>query len=170
MYCPTGYPAVVCRIAYRLRRGIGRYMDVQDLIQAGMLGWTTAERRYDATKGASLSTYAGQRALGAMIDEIRTTAWFGRRPGGKTMDTIEHYDEAEGDLGSVDRDMEQVAFCTLLAPMLDKLPALQRDTMRKLFADDLKIHEVAAAEGVTDSAIWLRRRDALETIRRRCGL
>jgi RNA polymerase sigma factor for flagellar operon FliA len=57
---------------------MGRLPDsvqVDDLIQAGMIGLLEAARKYDGGKGASFETYAGIRIRGAMLDEIRKGDW-----------------------------------------------------------------------------------------------
>jgi RNA polymerase sigma factor (sigma-70 family) len=46
-------------------------VQVEDLIQAGMIGLLEVSTKYDASKGASFETYAGIRIRGAMLDEVR---------------------------------------------------------------------------------------------------
>lgn len=53
-------------------------MDVDDLIQAGMIGLLDAVSRYEEVHGAQFETYAMQRIRGAMIDELRSTDWLPR--------------------------------------------------------------------------------------------
>ncbi len=50
-------------------------MDVNDLTQAGRVGLLEAAGNYDASRGASLETYAGSRIRGAMLDDIRKHDW-----------------------------------------------------------------------------------------------
>ncbi len=66
---------LVKRIAYHLLNRLPDSVQVEDLIQAGMLGLLEAVKQYDATQGASFDTYAGIRIRGAMIDEIRRSDW-----------------------------------------------------------------------------------------------
>ncbi len=66
---------LVKRIAYHLLNRLPDSVQVDDLIQAGMLGLLEAIKQYDATQGASFETYAGIRIRGAMIDEIRRSDW-----------------------------------------------------------------------------------------------
>jgi RNA polymerase sigma factor FliA len=87
--CPTGIgPAdvsqeelvlrhadLVKRIAYHLVSRLPPNIDVDDLIQEGMLGLMDAARNYTASKGASFETYAGIRIRGAMLDEVRKSDW-----------------------------------------------------------------------------------------------
>ena len=62
---------LVKRIAYHLLNKLPDSVQVDDLIQAGMLGLLEAIKNYDATQGASFDTYAGIRIRGAMLDEVR---------------------------------------------------------------------------------------------------
>lgn len=50
-------------------------VQVEDLIQAGMLGLLEAARKFDHGKGASFETYAGIRIRGAMLDDVRKGVW-----------------------------------------------------------------------------------------------
>ncbi|MDP2901703.1 MAG: RNA polymerase sigma factor FliA [Methylovulum sp.] len=66
---------LVKRIAYHLLNRLPDSVQIDDLIQAGMLGLLEAIKQYDATQGASFETYAGIRIRGSMIDEIRRSDW-----------------------------------------------------------------------------------------------
>jgi len=66
---------LVKRIAYHLLNRLPDSVQVDDLIQAGMLGLLEAIRNYDASQGASFDTYAGIRIRGSMLDEVRRSDW-----------------------------------------------------------------------------------------------
>ncbi|TAN70664.1 MAG: RNA polymerase sigma factor FliA [Methylobacter sp.] len=66
---------LVKRIAYHLLSRLPDSVQVDDLIQAGMLGLLEAIKNYDASQGASFDTYAGIRIRGAMLDEVRRSDW-----------------------------------------------------------------------------------------------
>jgi RNA polymerase sigma factor for flagellar operon FliA len=53
-------------------------VEVDDLIQAGMMGLLDAVNRYEETHGAQFETYAVQRIRGAMLDELRSSDWLPR--------------------------------------------------------------------------------------------
>lgn len=65
----------VKRIAYHLLSRLPASVQVDDLIQAGMLGLLEAARRYDSVQGTSFATFAEPRIRGAMLDEIRKGDW-----------------------------------------------------------------------------------------------
>jgi len=69
------HATLVKRIAYHLIARLPHTVDVDDLIQAGMIGLLDAAQNYNASQGASFETYAGIRIRGAMLDEIRRNDW-----------------------------------------------------------------------------------------------
>lgn len=66
---------LVKRIAYHLISKLPDTVQIDDLIQAGILGLLEALKHYDVSQGASFDTYAGIRIRGAMIDEVRRHDW-----------------------------------------------------------------------------------------------
>ena len=66
---------LVKRIAYHLVSRMPPNVEVDDLIQAGMIGLLDAARHYTASKGANFETYAGIRIRGAMLDDVRKSDW-----------------------------------------------------------------------------------------------
>lgn len=87
---------LVKRIAYHLLGRMPASVQVEDLIQAGVIGLLEAARNYDAGQGASFETYAGIRIRGAMLDEVRRTDWTPRsvhrnaRRVSEAVRTVEH--------------------------------------------------------------------------------
>jgi RNA polymerase sigma factor for flagellar operon FliA len=69
------YASLVKRIAYHMMMRMPASVQVDDLIQAGMIGLIEASQKYDASKGASFETYAGIRIRGAIVDEMRRGDW-----------------------------------------------------------------------------------------------
>jgi RNA polymerase sigma factor for flagellar operon FliA len=66
---------LVKRIAYHLAGRLPPSVDVDDLIQAGMVGLMEAASNWSMNRGASFETYAGIRIRGAMIDALRKLDW-----------------------------------------------------------------------------------------------
>ncbi len=66
---------LVKRIAHHLAARLPSTVDVDDLMQAGMLGLLEASGNFDPDRGASFETYAGIRIRGAMLDDIRKNDW-----------------------------------------------------------------------------------------------
>ena len=66
---------LVKRIAYHLCARLPASVEVDDLIQAGMLGLLEAAAHYTDGKGATFETFAGIRIRGSMIDALRKLDW-----------------------------------------------------------------------------------------------
>ena len=69
---------LVRRIAHHVAARLPASVEIDDLVQAGMIGLIEAARHYDASQGAAFETYASIRIRGAMIDEIRRGDWMPR--------------------------------------------------------------------------------------------
>ncbi len=69
------HTVLVKRIAYHLLARLPASVQVEDLIQSGMIGLFEAASNFDGSKGASFETFAGIRIRGAMLDEIRKGDW-----------------------------------------------------------------------------------------------
>jgi RNA polymerase sigma factor for flagellar operon FliA len=69
---------LVKRLAHQMRAKLPPSVEVDDLIQAGMIGLLDAVNRYEETHGAQFETYAVQRIRGAMLDELRGSDWLPR--------------------------------------------------------------------------------------------
>ncbi|MBT2774521.1 RNA polymerase sigma factor FliA [Halomonas sp. ISL-60] len=74
----TQYMPLVRRQALTLQVRLPASIELDDLIQAGMVGLLEALGRFDATQGATFATFASQRIRGAMVDELRTRDWLPR--------------------------------------------------------------------------------------------
>src|SRR6476659_4138558 len=69
---------LVKRLAHHMKAKLPPSVEVDDLIQAGMIGLLDAISRYEETHGAQFETYAVQRIRGAMLDELRSSDWLPR--------------------------------------------------------------------------------------------
>ena len=74
----TQYAPLVRRLALQLMAKLPASVELEDLIQAGMLGLLDAANRYQETQGEQFETYASQRIRGAMLDELRELDWASR--------------------------------------------------------------------------------------------
>lgn len=69
---------LVKRIAYYFMARLPSNVQVDDLIQAGLMGLLDAVSHFDNTQGARFETYAVQRIRGSMLDELRQADWLPR--------------------------------------------------------------------------------------------
>ncbi len=72
------YAPLVKRIAYHMMARLPASVEVDDLIQVGLIGLMDAVSRFDGTQGAQFESYATQRIRGAMLDELREADWLPR--------------------------------------------------------------------------------------------
>jgi len=66
---------LVKRIAYHLAGRLPPQVEVDDLMQAGMIGLLEAAQNFSTGRGASFETFAGIRIRGAMLDALRKLDW-----------------------------------------------------------------------------------------------
>ncbi|MBP9227155.1 MAG: RNA polymerase sigma factor FliA [Sulfuritalea sp.] len=74
----TQYAPLVKRMAFLLMAKLPASVDVDDLIQNGMIGLLDALDRFEEGLGAQFETYAVQRIRGAMLDGLRENDWLPR--------------------------------------------------------------------------------------------
>ena len=72
------FAPLVKRIAYHLMARLPSSVQVDDLVQNGMIGLLDAIDRFEAGMGAQFETYAAQRVRGAMLDGLRENDWLPR--------------------------------------------------------------------------------------------
>lgn len=143
------YAPLVKRIAYHLLARLPASVQVEDLIQAGMIGLLEVSTKYDSTKGASFETYAGIRIRGAMLDEVRKGDWAPRSVHRNTRMVSDAIRAVEARTGRDAKDHEVAAE---LKMSLDEYYGILNDTLgSRLFSfDDLLQegeHEGAHDEG-----------------------
>ena len=88
MYTATGtidtqqriaqYAPLVRRMAHYLAAKLPPSVEIDDIVQAGMMGLMDAAARYQDGQGAQFETFASQRIRGAMLDELRQNDWLPR--------------------------------------------------------------------------------------------
>ncbi|HEX4883716.1 MAG TPA: RNA polymerase sigma factor FliA [Casimicrobiaceae bacterium] len=88
MYTATGtldvsqriadYAPLVRRMAHHLAAKLPASVEIDDIIQAGMIGLMDAASRFEEAQGFQFETFASQRIRGAMLDELRQNDWLPR--------------------------------------------------------------------------------------------
>jgi len=88
MYTANGRPdtntllkqhsGLVRRLAHQMIAKLPANVEIDDLIQGGMMGLHDALGRFDAGQGVQFETFATQRIRGAMLDELRGNDWMSR--------------------------------------------------------------------------------------------
>lgn len=67
----TSYLPLVSAIARTMSRGLPSCVEIDDLVNDGVIGLIAAARRYDPGRGVEFSAYAGHRIRGAILDGLR---------------------------------------------------------------------------------------------------
>ncbi len=142
---------LVKRIAYHLMSRLPSSIQIEDLIQAGMIGLLEASRNYDETQGASFETYAGIRIRGAMLDEIRKNDWAPRSVHRKARMVAEAVREIENAHGRDARDHE---IAESLGMNLEEYYTILQEANghRVLSMEDIGTGEESFIDSVSDNA------------------
>ena len=69
---------LVKRVALHLKARIPAFMELDELVQVGMIGLLEASRAFDPTKGIEFENFAHSRVRGAMLDEVRRLSFLPR--------------------------------------------------------------------------------------------
>ncbi|WP_180124715.1 RNA polymerase sigma factor FliA [Rhodoferax sp. BLA1] len=72
------YQPLVRKLAHHMMAKLPANVQVDDLIQVGLIGLSEALTRFEATQGVQFETFATQRIRGAMLDELRENDWVSR--------------------------------------------------------------------------------------------
>ena len=77
-YYLSRYAPLVKRIAHHMMAKLPASVEIDDVIQTGMIGLLDAVNRYEDSHGAQFETYAAQRIRGAILDGLRQMDWLPR--------------------------------------------------------------------------------------------
>jgi RNA polymerase sigma factor for flagellar operon FliA len=138
------YATLVKRIAHHMMMRMPASVQVDDLIQAGMVGLIEAAQKYDASRGASFETYAGIRIRGSIVDEMRRGDWVPRSVHRNARRVSDAISTVEGRMG---RDANDQEIAQELGVELNDYHAMLSDTAssrlfsyEESFGDDDKSH------------------------------
>lgn len=133
--------ALVKRIAYHLAAKLPSTFEIEDLMQSGMIGLLEAASKFDSSRGASFSTYAGIRIRGAMLDEVRKRDWTPRSVYQKHRLVLDAVREIETEMG---RPAEAQEVATRIGLSMDEYHDILRDASAcQLFSLDETLDESA---------------------------
>jgi RNA polymerase sigma factor for flagellar operon FliA len=100
------YLPLVKKIALRLTARLPAEIELDDLLQVGLMALLAARDSYDAQQGATFATYAGIRIKGAMLDEVRAHDWLPRSVQSKLRKVAEAIERVDARLGRPAQDAE----------------------------------------------------------------
>lgn len=137
------YAPLVKRIALHLKARLPASVELDDLIQSGMIGLMDAVAHFEDGHGASFETYATIRIRGSMLDEMRSNDWAPRSVHQNSRLISEAISKLSHKLGHQPKDLEIAAELNI---SVDKYHQMLADTANSqiIGIEDL---------GVTDDVI-----------------
>ncbi|HBH7060443.1 TPA: RNA polymerase sigma factor FliA [Enterobacter cloacae] len=93
------YHYLVRQEALRLHKRLPASVELDDLIQAGSIGFLSAVESFDPKKGVTLSAWITQRVKWALLDELRESDWVPRRVRTHTREIVAIIQQIEQEKG-----------------------------------------------------------------------
>ncbi|UVW35140.1 RNA polymerase sigma factor FliA [SAR92 clade bacterium H455] len=104
------YIGLVKRVALHLKGRLPNFMELDELIQVGMIGLIEADKSFDNTKGVDFEVFAKNRIRGAILDQVRKMSYLPR----SAIVSIRDHNEASaaltGELGRAPSQAELADF------------------------------------------------------------
>ena len=100
------YAPLVKYIAHRIAMRLPPQIEIDDLINSGVLGLMDAIEKFDPSKEVKFKTYAEIRIKGAILDELRAMDWIPRSIRKVINRLVDAYHELEQQLGRPAEDEE----------------------------------------------------------------
>lgn len=100
------YLPLVKYVANRIAGRLPNHIEVDDLVNAGIIGLIDAIEKFDASRKIKFKTYAEFRVKGAILDELRSLDWVPRSTRQKATRLERAYSELEQVLGHAANDYE----------------------------------------------------------------
>lgn len=108
---------LVKRLAHQLYLRLPASVEIDDLIQTGMMGLLEAAQSFEESQGVQFETFASQRIRGAMLDELRSRDWLPRQVRKQLRETEAAIRAVEQKLGRA--PLEQEIADHMLLPLSD---------------------------------------------------
>jgi len=150
------YTPLVRRLAHQMIARLPANVELDDMIQAGMMGLMDAVTRFEVAQGTQFEVYATQRIRGAMLDELRANDWLPRSARRSQRDIENAIHRLEGKLSRAPHETEIAGELGLPLPQYQQMLHDARGA-HLVYLDDLG--------GKGDDEDYLERhvvRDALE--------
>lgn len=172
----------IVRVLPTIRRLVGTLRraypmaDEEELTQVACLGLVEAASRYEAARGASLSTFGSRRAAGAMRDHVRCVLTERRKVPTTHLEDDEDSRNvrpvAAVDRYSVESREMVLRFRRFLRQAWTSLPDPFREVIRRRYLEGASVRDVARTLGVSLATVTRREHAGLDWLRKRfceCG-
>jgi RNA polymerase sigma factor (sigma-70 family) len=152
------------QIASRLARRY-HWINSDDLMSYANLGLVLASRLWDADRGLPFNRFASRKALYLAVDEMRKDGLL-TRADAKQSNTPEHLDP-EWDIPDPTSPKRQgrLEDRELCGVLLRALNSRQRELLMMIYSEEMTYKEIAAVYDISESAVCLRHKSALERLR-----
>ena len=164
---------LVRKAAAMIHPRVRDHVDFEELVALGNAGLAEAAQRYDASRGATFSTFAWYRVQGAIFDGLRRSAQLPRRVWANlvALRAASEYLEqrAERDAGAVKAGVAPPEAADALARVRDAMSAIRTMYVTSLEAHQEAGHDIPsdappADEGVDSKRISTKLREAVATL------
>jgi len=157
------YQPLVHRLAHHMMAKLPANVEVDDLIQVGMIGLSEALTRFEATQGVQFETFATQRIRGAMIDELRDNDWASRSTRKSQKEIEESIRRLEHQLGRTPLESEIAADLNLTLSDYQNLLSKVRGT-QLVYLEDMN-HNPDEEDGFLDRHLGDEQADPMNLLR-----
>lgn len=129
---------LVRKIAWHVHGRVSNAIDIEDLVQVGMVALVEAANGYD-DRGHAFATYASMRVRGAMIDQLRRHATLCRSAMTRRRDLAKTAAELENKLGRSPTEAEMAEALGLDAAayreLADSAVAIRQESLDEVYSD-----------------------------------
>ncbi len=134
---------LVKKIAHHLKARLPASVQIDDLIQVGLIGLLDAGKHYDPSQGAQFDTYATIRIRGAMLDEVRRSDWIPKSVHKRSRELANAIHKIESRTG---REAKDIEVAMEMGVSLDEYYRIlnEHTTARILHIEDLDVDDTAS--------------------------
>jgi RNA polymerase sigma factor for flagellar operon FliA len=100
------YLPLVKNVAGRMAMGFPKSVELNDLVNTGVIGLIEALSNFDPSRGVKFETYAVPRIRGAILDELRSLDWVPRSTRAKSRAIDRNTSKLENQLGRPPSEVE----------------------------------------------------------------
>ncbi len=116
----ANYVSLVKYVAERMAINLPPHIEVNDLINDGIIGLIDAIDKFDPERGVKFETYASTRVHGAILDSLRALDWVPRRVRKKAREIEAAFQSMENKLGRAPTEEEMASVLNISPEELQK--------------------------------------------------